>query len=115
MPEAGEARASVRGAALNITEFGKATSLQLVLWAQPIKHLVILGARPQSPGTSYVDTYCIPGQLPAPAGGGCDITGLYLAKFKLLPPNKRIPIQVMHQIKGWRDLAKTLFACTPAQ
>ena len=100
--------------ALSITKLGSALSLQLVLSAQPIQHIVVLGARPQSPGTSYVDAYSILGLLPAPVGGVCDITGLYLAKFKLLHPNRRIFIQAIQQINGWRDLPKTLFARTPA-
>ena len=101
--------------ALNITKIGQAASLQLVLSAQPVQHLVVLGARPRSPGTFYVDHFKILGLLPIPENSVCDITNLYLAAFKLLPRNKRIFIQVLQQINGWRDLPKTLSARTPTQ
>ena len=40
---------------LNITRAGEAVSLKLALSAQPVQYIVVLGARPQSPGVSYVD------------------------------------------------------------
>ena len=55
------------------------------------------------------------GLLPDPEGGLCDITDLYLAKFSLLPAGKRIFIQTVQQINGWRDLPKTISARIPAQ
>jgi hypothetical protein len=45
----------------------------------------------------------------------CDITDLYLAKFSLLPVGKRIFIQTVQQIDGWRDLPKTTSARILAQ
>jgi hypothetical protein len=95
---------------LNITRAGGAVSLELPLSAEPVRYIVVLGARPQSPGVSYVDHYSILGLLPDPEGGLCDITELYLAKFHLLPAGKRIFIQTVQQINGWRDLPKTVSA-----
>ncbi len=73
---------------LRITGTDDALSLKLVLSAQPVQFIVVLGARPQSPGVSYVDHYKILGLLPEPEGGLSDITALYLAVFKLLPPRQ---------------------------
>ena len=48
--------------------------------------------------------YNILGLLPDPEGGLSDITGLYLDKFSLLPAGRRIFIQTVQQINGWRNL-----------
>src|ERR1017187_1120658 len=95
---------------LNITNTGGAVSLKLPLSAQPAQYIVVLGARPQSPGVSYVDHYTILGLLPDPEGGVCDITDLFLAKFHLLPVGQRIFIRTVQQINGWRDLPRTISA-----
>ena len=102
-------------AGLTITNTAGAVSLQLPLLAPPLQYIVVLGARPQSPGVSYVDHYSILGLLPDPEGGVCDITGLYLAKFHLLPVGQRIFIRTVQQINGWRDLPKTFSARILAQ
>jgi hypothetical protein len=100
---------------LSITRAGEAVSLKLPLSAQPVQYILVLGARPQSPGVSYVDHYTILGLLPDPEGGLCDITDLYLAKFHLLPVGKRIFIRTVQQINGWRDLPQTISARILAQ
>ena len=53
--------------------------------------------------------------MPDPVGGLSDITDLHLAQFKLLPPGKRVFIQPLQPINGWRDLPKTLSARLPVQ
>jgi len=100
---------------LNITRAGEAVSLKLPLSAQPVQYIVVFGARPQSPGVSYVDHYSILGLLPDPEGGLSDITDLYLDTFKLLPAGKRVFIRTVQQINGWRDLPKTISARIPVQ
>ena len=100
---------------LNIDNIGGDVTLNIPLSAQPAQYIVVFGARPQSPGVSYVDHYTILGLLPDPVGGVCDITDLYLAKFHLLPVGQRIFIRTVQQINGWRDLPKTISARTPAQ
>jgi hypothetical protein len=100
---------------LNITCIDGAVSLKLPLSAQPAQYIVVLGARPQNSGVTYVDHYSILGLLPAPVSGVCDITELYLAKFHLLPLGQRIYIQTVQQINGWRDLPKTISARILAQ
>jgi hypothetical protein len=100
---------------LSIANTGGDLSVKLALSAQPAQHIVVLGARPQNPGVSYVDHFRILGLLPEPEGGLSDITELYLAVFKLLPPGKRLFIRTLQQINGWRDLPKTLSARIPVQ
>ena len=100
---------------LNIANLGGAITLKLPLAAQPAQYIVVFGARPQSPGVSYVDHYTILGLLPAPEGGLSDITDLYLAKFHLLPVGQRIFIRTVQQINGWRALPQTISARIPAQ
>jgi hypothetical protein len=86
-----------------------------VLPTPPVQFIVVLGARAQSPGVSYVGHYKILGLLPDPEGGLSDITELYLAQFKLLPAGKRVFIRTLQQINGWRDLPKTIAARIPPQ
>ncbi len=43
-----------------------------------------------------------------------DITGLYVARFGVPPAGKRIFIQTVQQINGWRDRPKTTSARVPA-
>jgi hypothetical protein len=100
---------------LSITGTDGAASLKLVLSTQPVQFIVVLGARAQSPGVSYVDHYKILGLLPDPESGLSDITELYLAQFKLLPAGKRVFIRTLQQINGWRDLPKTIAARIPPQ
>jgi hypothetical protein len=87
-------RAGVNRQNLNITSAGGAVSLKLPLSAQPVQYILVLGARPQSPGV-------------------CDITDLYLAKFHLLPVGQRIFMRTVQQINGWRDLPQTISARIP--
>ena len=100
---------------LSITRTDGTVSLQLVLSAQPVQFIVVLGAKAQNPGVSYVDHYKILGLLPDPQGGLSDITELYLDTFKLLPAGKRVFIRTVQQINGWRDLPKTISARIPVQ
>jgi hypothetical protein len=100
---------------LSIARIDGDVSLKLVLSAQPVEFVVVLGAKAQNPGVSYVDHYKILGLLPEPEGGLSDITELYLAKFKLLPAGKRVFIRTLQQINGWRDLPKTISARIPLQ
>jgi hypothetical protein len=90
-------------------------SLQLALSAQPVQFIVVLGAKAQNPGVSYVDHYKILGLLPDPEGGLSDITDLYLARFKRLPAGQRVFIRTVQQINGWRDLPQTVSARIPVQ
>ncbi len=100
---------------LSITGTNGNVSLKLVLSAQPVQLIVVLAARAQNPGVSYVDHYKVLGLLPDPEGGLSDITDLYLAQFKLLPAGKRDFIRTLQQINGWRDLPKTISARIPVQ
>jgi hypothetical protein len=100
---------------LSITETDGDVSLKLVLSAQPVQSIVVLGAKAQNPGVSYVDHYKILGLLPDPVGGLSDITDLYLARFILLPAAKRVFIRTLQQINGWRDLPITVSARIPVQ
>jgi len=43
-----------------------------------------------------------------------DITTLYVARFGVRPAGKRVFIQTVQQINGWRDQPKTASARVPA-
>jgi hypothetical protein len=102
-------------AGLVVAKTGRNVSLKLSLSAQPVQYIAVLGARPQSPGVTYVDHYSLLGLLPAPEDSLSDITDIYLAKFSLLPAGTRIFIRTVQQINGWRDLPQTVSARIPAE
>jgi len=72
--------------------------------------VLVFGARPQGPGVTYVDHYSFLGVLPDQGGEEADITDLYVARFGVPPVGKRIFIQTVQQINGWRDRPKTTSA-----
>lgn len=76
--------------------------------------MLVFGARPQSPGVSYVDHYPLLGVLPDEESEVADITALYVAKHGVPPAGKRIYIQTVQQINGWQDRPKTISARVPA-
>jgi hypothetical protein len=93
----------VRLMALNT---GGAVSLKLQLSRKPGESVLVFGARPQGPGVTYVDHYSFLGVLPDQGGEESDITDLYVARFGAPPVGKRIFIQTLQQINGWRDRPK---------
>ena len=92
------------------TNTGGAVSLELELSRKPGQSVLVFGARPQGPGVTYVDHYALLGVLPDEEGEVVDITDLYVARFGVPPVGKRIFIQTLQQINGWRDRPKTTSA-----
>jgi len=95
---------------LTITNTGGAVSLKLQLSRKPGQYVLVFGPRPQGAGVSYVDHYPLLGVLPDTDGEIADITDLYVARFGEPPAGKRIYIQTLQQINGWRDCPKTTSA-----
>ena len=92
---------------LLVPSTGGAVSLKLQLSRKPGQYVLVFGARPQGAGVSYVDHYTLLGVLPDEDGEVVDITDLYVARFGVPPVGKRIYIQTLQQINGWRDRPKT--------
>ena len=95
---------------LEITNTAGVVSIKFQLSGAPGQHVLVFGARPQSPGVRYVDHYPFLGVLPEEADGEVDITALYVAKFGVPPAGKRVFIQTLQQINGWQDQPNTLSA-----
>jgi hypothetical protein len=93
-----------------ITNTGGAVSLKLQLSRRPGQYVLVFGARPQGPGVTYMDHYTFLGVLPDEDGEVVDITDLYVARFRVQLAGKRIFIQTLQQINGWRDRPKTTSA-----
>jgi hypothetical protein len=89
---------------------GTAVSLKLQLSRKPGQSVLVFGVRPQGPGVTYVDHYTLLGVLPDEDDQVVDITELYVCKFGVPPAGKRIYIQTLQQINGWRDRPKTTSA-----
>jgi hypothetical protein len=85
---------------------GGAASLKLQLSRKPGESVLVFGARPQGPGVTYVDHYSFLGVLPDQDGEEADITDLYVTRYGVPPVGKRIFIQTLQQINGWRDRPK---------
>ena len=82
-------------------------ALNLQLSHKPGQYVLVFGARPQGPGVTYVDHYTFLGVLPDEDREVADITDLYVAKHGAPPAGKRIFIQTLQQINGWRDRPMT--------
>jgi len=98
---------------LAIINTASAVSIKLQLSGAPGQHVLVFGARPQSPGVRYVDHYPFLGVLPEEAGAEVDITALYVARFGVPPFGKRVFIQTLQQINGWQDQPQTFSARVP--
>jgi hypothetical protein len=99
---------------LTITNSGGVIALKLGVSGKPVRYTVVYGSKPRSAGTTYVDHFTILGMLAEPAKGVSDITGLYLAKYAVLPVGSRIFIQTVQQIDGWQDSPRRTSAIVPA-
>jgi hypothetical protein len=95
---------------LKITYTRGAVSLKLQFSRKPSASVLVFAARPQGPGVTYVDHYTFLGVLPEEDSDEVDITDLYVAKYGEPPAGKRIYIQTVQQINGWRDRPKTTSA-----
>jgi hypothetical protein len=99
---------------LIVTNTRGAIAVKLQVSGQPVQYIVVLGAKPQSPGVSYVDHFTILGLLPDPDRGVSDITDDYVAKYGVPRVGSRIFIETIQQINGWQDLPKRTSALVPA-
>ena len=99
---------------LEITNDAGNVSLQLQLSGRPGQYVLVFGARPQSPGVTYVDHYPFLGALPEGAGETADINALYAARFGVPPAGKRVFIRTVQQINGWQDHPQTFSARVPS-
>ena len=95
---------------LMIASTGDTVALKLQLSPKPGQYVLFFGTRPQGPGISFVDDYPLLGVLPDEACEVVEITSLYVARFGVPPVGKRIFIQTLQQINGWRDRPKTTSA-----
>lgn len=89
-------------------------ALKLKVSGTPAADIVVLGSKPCSAGTTYVDHFIILGLLPDPDRGLSNITDIYLAKHPVLPPGSRVFIQTVQQIDGWQDLPMRTSAVVPS-
>jgi hypothetical protein len=99
---------------LTITNTAGGVALKLQLSRRPGQYVLVFGARPQGPGVTYVAHYRFLGVLPDEDSELVDITSLYVAKFGEPPAGKRVFIQTVQQLNGWRDQPKTISARVPA-
>jgi hypothetical protein len=98
---------------LTITNAKGVIALKLSVSGKPAQYTIVLGTKPRSAGTTYVDHFTILGLLPDPDQGMSDITDLYLAKYPVLHPGSRVFIQTLQQINGCQDLPKLTSAIVP--
>ena len=99
---------------LVITGTADAIALKLKLSGKPVQYTIVLAAKPQPPGVSYVDHFTIIGLLPDPNRGLSEITGLFVEKYGAPKPGTRIFIRTIQQINGWRGRPKQFSALVPA-
>jgi hypothetical protein len=95
---------------LTATSTGGLITLRLQLSRRPGQYVLLFGARPQGPGVRYVDHYPLLGVLPDEDSDEVDITALFVARHGVPAVGKRIFLQTVQQINGWRDRPKTTSA-----
>jgi len=98
---------------LSITNTPSGIALKLSVPTAPTAHISVYGAAPCSAGISFVRNFTMLGPLPAPDGGVCDITDLYVARFGVPPVGSQVCIRTRQQINGWQDLPKQTSAIVP--
>ena len=102
---------------LTISGNGAGIELQLSVPKPPRRGVVVLvlGAAPCSAGRSSTTPYSILGRLPAPVGGVSTITSLYVSRFGVPPPRRRVFIRTRQLIEGWEDEPKETNALVPEE
>jgi hypothetical protein len=98
---------------LAITNTAGLITLCLPVSAAPVHTLLVFATRPGSAGALYPSRFVFIGLLPVPQNGLCDITQLYLAKYRALAPHDRVFIQTTQQLNGWRGLPRQTTAVVP--
>jgi hypothetical protein len=88
--------------------------LKLQVLSQPVEHTLVLGARPCSAGIRCVQHFPFLGFLPAPVGGWCDITDLFVQRHGVPPLGRAIFIRTRQHINGWNDPPKQVRAVVRA-
>ena len=89
-------------------------ALTMGLREPPLEEIMLFASPPRNPGRIYEDAPSFIGLLPAGAGEGRDVTGLYLKKLKdwrLLADKRyhvplrgaRIFIRAVQQVNGWEN------------
>ena len=100
---------------LDLSLTNTAGAIALGLWVSaPPKHLILVSATaPVSAGRSRPRRFVFIGLLGAPVNGLCDITQMYLAKYRALAPNQRVFIQTTQYLDGWHSYPTHFTAVVP--
>ena len=101
--------------ALSITKVRGRIVLQLSVPSAPAGLVKVLGSPPCNAGRRFCGDFRYLGLLPAPDGGMCDITELYVKKFGNPPPGSRVFIRTRQVMDGQQDLPVQTDAVVPGR
>ena len=100
---------------LSIIEVPDGIVLLLSVPSAPAKYTKVFGSPPQNAGRRFCADFRYLGLLPAPEGGVCNITELYVEKFGNPPPGSRVFIQTRQHVDGQPDLPVQTNALVPGR
>ncbi len=99
---------------LSITNTAGTITLCLPVGTAPEHPILVSANKPGSAGAQFPSRFVFIGLLPVPENDLCDITLMYLAKYRVLATHDRVFIQTTQQFNGWRGFRSQTTAVVPA-
>ena len=85
-------------------------TLKLRVSGPPAQHTLVCGPAPVLSAVRYVDHFPFLGLLPPPKDAWCDVTELYVARYRVPKVGEAVWIRICQHIDGWTDTPKVFRA-----
>ena len=95
---------------LVLIETAGTVTLKLRVTGPPAQYTLVYGPAPMSSAARYVDHFPFLGRLPPTKDGWCDITELYVPRYRVPKVGEAVWIRTCQHIDGWTDTPKVLRA-----
>jgi len=95
---------------LVLIETAGTVTLKLRVTGPPAQYTLVYGPAPMSSAVRYVDHFPFLGRLPPTKDGWCDITELYVPRYRVPKVGEAVWIRTCQHIDGWTDTPKVLRA-----
>ena len=85
-------------------------TLKLHVTGPPAQYTLVCGPAPVRSAVRYVDHFPFLGLLPPPKDAWCDVTELYVARYRVPKVGEAVWIRTCQHIDGWTDTPKVFRA-----